>query len=153
MTKQLRLTSSDIFNSPFFKSTVGFDRLFNDLDRVFETTKLNSYPPYNVARITDNDQVSYEIVLAVAGFEEEDIDITLENDHLHIAGESRSLDYGEAYEYLHKGIAERKFVRTFPIAKNIEVRSAKLQNGLLKITLDEIVPEELKPKRIEINKR
>lgn len=149
-SKQLRLTS-DLLNSPLFKNAVGFDRLFNDFLENPSFSSAGGYPPYNVAKVTNEDTVSYEIVLAVAGFKEEDISITVENDQLHISGESPVLDHGDSYEYLHKGIAERKFVRSFKLAKNVEVKSANLVNGLLTITLEQIVPEEEKPKRITIN--
>lgn len=149
MTKQLRLTS-DLLNSPLFKNAVGFDRVLNDF---FDNPSFTQggYPPYNVAKVTKDDAITYEIIIAVAGFREEDINITVENDQLHIAGQSKVLDQGDAYEYLHKGIAERNFNRSFKLAKNIEVKSANLEDGLLKITLEQNVPEEEKPRSIKIN--
>lgn len=151
-SKQLRLTS-DLLNSPLYKMSVGFDRLFDEMFQNPSFASTGGYPPYNVAKLTNTDDcVVYEIVLAVAGFKEEDISITLENDQLHITGESPVLDHGEHYEYLHKGIAERKFTRSFKLAKNVEVRSASLENGLLRVELEQIVPEEKKPKLIPINK-
>lgn len=150
-SKQLRLTS-DLLNSPLYKMSVGFDRLFDDMFANPSFASTGGYPPYNVAKITDNDGgVVYEIVLAVAGFKEEDINITLENDQLHITGESPVLDHGDYYEYLHKGIAERKFTRSFKLAKHVEVKSANLDNGLLRIELEQLIPEEKKPKLIPIN--
>lgn len=149
-SKQLKL-SSDFINSPLFKNAVGFDRLINDFFDNPTFTSTGGYPPYNVAKVTNDEQTIYEIVLAVAGFQEKDINITVENDQLHISGESPVLDQGEQYEYMHKGIAERKFTRSFKLAKNVEVRHASLSNGLLKIELEQIVPDEAKPKRIEIN--
>jgi molecular chaperone IbpA len=150
-SKQLKLTT-DLLNSPLFKNAVGFDRVINDFFDNPTFSSAGGYPPYNVAKVTNEDTISYEIVLAVAGFKEEDINITVENDQLHIAGESPVLDHGDAYEYLHKGIAERKFTRSFKLAKNVEVRSANLDNGLLKIELEQIVPEEEKPRTIKINR-
>lgn len=151
-SKQLRLTS-DLLNSPLYKMSVGFDRLFDDMFQNPSFASTGGYPPYNVAKITDNDgDVVYEIVLAVAGFKEDDISITLENDQLHITGESPVLDHGDHYEYLHKGIAERKFTRSFKLAKNVEVRSAKLEDGILTVELEQLVPEEKKPKLIPINR-
>lgn len=149
-SKQLRFTSSDLLNSPLYKMSVGFDRMFDDMFSNPTFSSSGGYPPYNVAKVTNQDTVNYEIVLAVAGFKEEDIDITWENDQLHITGESPILDHGDQYEYLHKGIAERKFTRSFKLAKNVEVRTATLKDGLLRIVLEHIVPEEQKPKRIEI---
>lgn len=152
MTSKQRRITTDLVNSPIFKMGVGFDKLFNDMfdDPVYNNT--GGYPPYNVARVMNNDLINYEIILAVAGFREEDINITVENDQLHIAGQSKALDHGEAYEYLHKGIAERNFTRSFKLAKNVEVKAADLDNGLLKITLEQIIPEEQKPKQIKINR-
>lgn len=150
-SKQLKITS-DLINSPLFKNAVGFDRLINDFfdNPTFSST--GGYPPYNVARVTNDDETTYEIVLAVAGFKEDDINITVENDQLHITGASPVLDQGDAYEYMHKGIAERKFTRSFKLAKNVEVRDASLSDGLLKIELVQIIPEEELPKSIKINR-
>jgi len=150
-SKQLKLTS-EFINSPLFKNAVGFDRLINDFFDNPTFSSSGGYPPYNVAKLTTGDQVSYEIVLAVAGFKENDISITIEDDQLHIAGESPVLDHGDAYEYMHKGIAERKFTRSFKLAKNVEVKDANLTDGLLKIELEQIVPEEEKPRTIKINR-
>lgn len=153
MTKQIRLTS-DLLNSPLYKMSVGFDRLFDDMFTNPSFASTGGYPPYNVAKVTsDDDNVVYEIILAVAGFQKSDIHITLENDQLHITGESPILDHGDHYEYLHKGIAERKFTRSFKLAKNVEVRSADLENGLLRIQLEQIIPEEKKPKTIPIGSK
>ena len=148
-SKQVRITS-DLFNSPLFKNTVGFDRIFNDM---FDNCSTSGYPPYNVVKVTDKEDVTYEITLALAGFREEDISITVENDQLHIHGESPVLDHSDSYEYLHKGIAERKFTRSFKLAKNVEVESAVLKDGILQIKLVQIVPEELKPTKIKIHSK
>jgi molecular chaperone IbpA len=151
MTKQFRI-SSDLVNSPLFKVAVGFDRLFDDMfeNPIFQST---GYPPYNVARISkeDADDV-YEITLAVAGFTQEDIDITVENNQLKISGKSAVLaeEVDTKVEYLHKGIAERNFVRTFKLAEHVEVEQASLKDGILKVRLQRNVPEAAKPKRIAI---
>lgn len=150
-SKQLRMTS-DLLNTPLYKMSVGFDRIFDEMFSNPTFSSAGGYPPYNVAKITrDEDQIVYEVVLALAGFREEDISITLQNDQLVINGESPVLDHGDSYEYLHKGIAERRFTRTFKLAKNVEVRSANLENGLLTIEIEQIIPEEKKPKSIPIN--
>ena len=149
MTKQLRLTS-DFINTPLFKNAVGFDKVLNEF---FDNPSFTQggYPPYNVARVTNEDKTTYEIILAVAGFREADINITVESDQLHVSGESKALDHGESYEYLHKGIAERNFNRSFKLAKNVEVKGASLTDGLLKIELEQVVPDEEKPRKIKIN--
>lgn len=154
-SKQLRVTS-DLFNSPLYKMSVGFDRLFNDMleNPTFATT--TGYPPYNVARITDtDDNVKYEVTLAVAGFRDEDITVTVEKNQLLVEGKSAALaeDVDTTVEYIHKGIAERNFNRAFQLAENVEVTGAELKDGLLRITLVQIIPEEHKPKQIAINSK
>lgn len=154
-SKQLRVTS-DLFNSPLYKMSVGFDRLFNDMleNPTFATN--TGYPPYNVVRITDTDSnVKYEVTLAVAGFREEDITVTVEKNQLLVEGQSAALaeDVDTTVEYIHKGIAERSFSRTFKLAENVEVTGADLKDGLLRISLVQIVPEEHKPKQIAINSK
>lgn len=151
MTKQIRITS-DLINSPLFKVAVGFDRLFDDMfnNPTFIST---GYPPYNVARISkeDADDV-YEITLAVAGFTQEDIEITVENNQLKISGKSALLaeEVDSGVEYLHKGIAERNFIRTFKLAEHVEVVDASLKDGILKVLLNRNIPETAKSKRIAI---
>ena len=151
MTKQIRITS-DLINSPLYKVAVGFDRLFDDMfnNPTFIST---GYPPYNVARISkeDADDV-YEITLAVAGFTQEDIEITVENNQLKISGKSALLaeEVDSGVEYLHKGIAERNFIRTFKLAEHVEVVDASLKDGILKVLLNRNIPEAAKSKRIAI---
>lgn len=151
MNKHLRLTT-DLVNSPLFKVAVGFDRLFDDM---FENPTFQStgYPPYNVARISKEgaDDV-YEITLAVAGFTQDDIELTVENNQLKISGKSAVLaeEVDTKVDYLHKGIAERNFVRTFKLAEHVEVESAALKDGILKVRLFRNIPEAAKPKRIAI---
>jgi molecular chaperone IbpA len=156
MTKQLaRITPSDLISSPLFKTAVGFDSLLNDLwGNPAYSTSSSGFPPYNLAKLTNNDgETYYEITMALAGFKEENIDIFVENNELKVSGSSAGLYDGEQYsvEYLHQGIAERNFSRSFRLADHVEVRSAELKDGMLRITLEQTLPEELKPKRIEIN--
>jgi molecular chaperone IbpA len=152
MTKQLRITTSDLFNSPLFKVAVGFDRMFDDLASTASFAS-SGYPPYNVARINkENSEDTYEITLAVAGFTMDDIEITVENRQLKVTGTS-TIDaepVDGTVEYLHKGIAERNFNREWRLAEHVEVESAKLRDGLLRIRLTRNVPEAQKPKRIAI---
>lgn len=130
--------------TPFQRSTIGFDRIFNDLDRVLSNTVTNTYPPYNIEKLNENEFV---ISLAVAGFSMNDLEITHENNELTVTGTSP-----EAKEttYLHKGIATRGFSRVFTVADHVEVVNAELENGLLNIYLKREVPEELQPKKIAI---
>jgi molecular chaperone IbpA len=106
----------------------------------------SGYPPYNISK--DSDDV-YEITLAVAGFKKSDIEIELEDGTLKIVGNSAILD-SEEKEYLHKGIAERNFIRTFKLAEYVEVKDAKLEDGILRVSLFRNVPEALKPQKISI---
>lgn len=133
--------------APLFRHSVGFDR-FNDL---FESALRNesgsSYPPYNVEKHGDD---QYRIVIAAAGFQEEDLDLQVERGVLTVAGGKREKS-DESVTYLHHGIAQRAFKLSFRLADHIEVKSAGLQNGLLNIDLVRIVPEEAKAKRIPIN--
>ncbi|MEN5089225.1 Hsp20 family protein [Pseudomonas protegens] len=132
--------------APLFRSSVGFDR-FNDL---FESALRNepgsSYPPYNVEKHADDE---YRIVIAAAGFQEEDLELQVEKGVLTVSGGKR--DANEGVTYLHQGIAQRAFKLSFRLADHIEVKAAALSNGLLNIDLLRVVPEEAKAKRIPIN--
>lgn len=132
--------------APLFRSSVGFDR-FNDL---FETALRNepgsSYPPYNVEKHGDD---QYRIVVAAAGFQEEDLELQVEKGVLTISGGKR--DSNDSVTFLHQGIAQRAFKLSFRLADHIEIKAADLRNGLLSIDLLRIVPEEAKAKRIPIN--
>jgi molecular chaperone IbpA len=153
-SKQLRV-NSDLINSQLYKMSVGFDRLFDEFFTNPVNISASSYPPYNVARITDEDgDISYEITLAVAGFTEADIEIIVEDNHLKVSGKSGVLaeEAGTKVEYIHKGIAERSFTRTLRLADHVEVEKAVLQDGILKIRLVVNIPEEAKPKSIKISK-
>ena len=132
--------------APLFRSSVGFDR-FNDL---FETALRNepgsSYPPYNVEKHGDD---QYRIVVAAAGFQEEDLDLQVERGVLTVSGGKREKSTDNV-TYLHQGIAQRAFKLSFRLADHIEVKGANLVNGLLHVELERIVPEEAKAKRIPI---
>jgi molecular chaperone IbpA len=132
--------------SPLFRSTVGFDRLFDMLDSTPQFDSGQGYPPYNIER---TDDTHYRITLAVAGFAENDLSVEVRESVLTIQGKRE--DEASQTAYLHHGIAGRAFERRFQLAENVEVRGAGLQNGLLHIDLERIVPEEKKPRRIAIN--
>ena len=138
-----RLTTLDLPH--FHRATVGFDRMFQDMDRMFENSKSNGYPPYNIAQINDDE---YMISIAVAGFGMDNLDITLDKNILTIEGTAPKGD--EDVNYLHKGIGSRSFRRQFTLADHIEVRQAGLELGMLNIHLMRNVPEELQPKKIAI---
>ena len=132
---------------PKASAWVGFDRVWNDLERVQEQTrKLVTYPPYNVKKIDEN---HYVIQLAVAGFSEGDVDIQVEGQVLSITGSTnRDNKYGA--EYLVQGISMRDFERTFTLAEHVEVTKASVTNGILSIELERIIPLEKMPKKIDI---
>ncbi|AVX36196.1 heat shock chaperone IbpA [Yersinia massiliensis] len=130
--------------APLYRSAIGFDRLFNLLESGQNQTN-GGYPPYNVELVDDN---HYRIAIAVAGFAEKDLDITTQDNLLIVRG-SRA---GEPAQrtYLYQGIAERNFERKFQLAEHVKIKGANLVNGLLYIDLERVVPENLKPRRIEI---
>ncbi len=129
--------------SPLFRSTVGYDRLFDMLDSVADTSQ--SYPPYNIERTDEN---HYRISVAVAGFAEKDLSVDVRDGVLSVAGKHEDSD---KQSYLHRGIAGRAFERRFQLAEHVEVKGARLEHGLLHVDLERIVPEEKKPRRITIN--
>ena len=140
-----RLTTLDL--PQLHRATIGFDRLFNELDRQFANSPNgNGYPPYNIAQINEDE---YMISLAVAGFGMDNLDITKDKNILTIEGTSPKGD--ENVNYLHKGIASRNFRREFTLADHVEVNSATLELGMLNVHLKREVPEALKPKTIKIN--
>ena len=132
--------------TPLFRSTVGFDRLADMLDSVSQFDASQSYPPYNIERTDEN---HYQITLAVAGFGDQDLNVEVREGVLTVQG--KRAGEAEKTHYLYQGIAGRSFERRFQLAENVEVRGARLANGLLHVDLERIVPEEKKPRRISIN--
>jgi len=137
-----RLTTLDL--PQLHRATVGFDRMFNELEFVNRSNS-TGYPPYNVVEINENE---YMISLAVAGFGMDNLDITLEKNVLTVEGNAPKGD--EEVNYLHKGIGGRNFRRQFTLAEHIEVEQAGLELGMLNIHLVRNVPEAQKPKKIAI---
>lgn len=133
--------------SPLYRSTVGFDRLFTMLDSLAQPETAQTYPPYNIERTGED---AYRISMAVAGFSENDIAIEAHRNVLSIKGERKDEGNGEGSEVLYRGIAARAFERRFQLADHVEVTGAALKNGLLHIDLTRHVPEEHKPRKIEI---
>jgi molecular chaperone IbpA len=130
--------------SPLFRSTVGFDRLF-DLVETAQRAGEDHYPPYNIERLTDD---RYQITLAVAGFSPDEISITAEQNVVTIEGnKAEKADR----EFLYRGISTRQFKRQFSLADYVQVKDAAFDNGLLRIELLREIPEAMKPRRIAIN--
>jgi molecular chaperone IbpA len=134
--------------SPLSRSTVGFDRLFDTLGQVAQFDAGQSYPPYNIERTSEN---RYRVTVAVAGFGEKDLNVEVKDGVLTVAGKHDDSASSEGKSVLYQGIAGRAFERRFQLADHVEVRGAKLENGLLHVDLEQIVPEEKKPRRIQIN--
>ena len=138
-----RLTTLDLPN--FHRATIGFDRLFDEMEARFANSASNGYPPYNIAQINEDE---YMISLAVAGFGMDNLDVTKDGNILRVEGTSPKGD--ETVNYLHKGIGGRNFRREFTLADHVEVQNANLELGMLNIHLKREVPEELQPKKIKI---
>lgn len=132
--------------SPFYRSTVGFDRLFNLLDTATKVDQGSTYPPYDIEATGEN---QYRITMAVAGFGEADLEIESRENALTIKGNKAGTE--DEKRYLYHGIAGRSFERRFQLADHVVVSGAKLENGLLHVELKREVPEALKPRKIEIS--
>jgi molecular chaperone IbpA len=133
--------------SPLFRSTVGFDRMSRLLDTAMEQAERSeNYPPYNIEKTGED---AYRITLAVAGFSQDDIEITAQENQLVVKA-SHDAEADNEKQFLHRGIAGRAFERTFQLADHIRVVSAEMENGLLHIALEREIPEALKPRTIEV---
>ncbi|WP_151704136.1 Hsp20 family protein [Nitrincola alkalilacustris] len=133
--------------TPLYRSSVGFDRLASLLDTALRSEQASGgYPPYNIEITGEN---RYEITLAVAGFEESELELNVEKGVLTVRG--RKAESQEERRFLHQGIATRTFERKFNLADHVEVSGAELKNGLLTISLIREIPEAMKPRRIQIN--
>lgn len=131
--------------TPLYRSTVGFDTLFNMLDNFGGVDAASGYPPYNIEKQDEN---AYRISLALAGFSDEDLDIEVKENRLLITGKKAADD---KTDYLHQGIAARAFERTFQLADHVEVVGAHLENGLLHIDLKRELPEKMKARKVAIS--
>ncbi len=130
--------------SPLFRSAIGFDRLFDLLDDAGHGETVGNWPPYDIAKTGEND---YRITMAVAGFAENELNVIHQPNMLEVSGEKSDAD---DTHYLHRGIARRSFRRRFELADHVTVDGARLENGLLSVDLRREIPEEMKPRRIEI---
>lgn len=137
-----RLTTFDV--NKLTPHSVGLDRLFDDMFRFVEHAPATNYPPYNIVQNGEH----FQIEMALAGVAYEDLDITLANGQLTIAHTPQEVE--KDWNYVHKGIAQRKFERTFTLADDVVVNGARMENGMLYVELERIIPEEKKPRKIEI---
>lgn len=132
--------------TPLYRSAIGFDRLAQLLNDAQRNDATPSYPPYNIELVSED---NYRIVMALAGFNRDEIDITFERDSLHVVGRKQRDDAERTY--LHRGIAARDFEQRFQLANHVKVTGASFDNGMLNIELVREVPEALKPRKIVIN--
>jgi molecular chaperone IbpA len=142
------MTLGRISFGPLHHSTLGFDRFFDEAERLLKTdlTKVSpAFPPHNIIKLDDN---RYLVELAVAGFAEAEIDISVEDNYLTIKGEKKDKDTDVTY--IHRGIGTRSFTKTITVADTVEVRGAEFKDGILKIGLENVIPDHKKPRKIEI---
>lgn len=134
--------------TPYRRSTVGFDRLFDLIENSARLQQGDNYPPFNIERVSED---RYRVTLAVAGFKADEIDITAQQNLLQISGRKDEVPQDERANYLHLGIANRSFERRFELADFVRVENANLADGLLVIELVREVPDAMKPRKIAIN--
>jgi molecular chaperone IbpA len=140
-----RLTSLDL--SPFYRNSIGVDRLFDRLISQIDTASSTNYPPYNILKTGEN---TFEVQVAVSGFSQGEIEVNVKDGDLVITGEKTETVLPEGHEYTHQGISARRFIRTFSLADYVEVDSAICQDGILTVKLERHIPEAMKPKTIAI---
>lgn len=134
--------------SPLYRSFIGFDHLASMIDTASRNEKQTSYPPYNIELLAED---KYRITMAVAGFAKEHIAIEVQESSLKVTGNKESKS--EEPKFLHKGISERNFERKFQLGDHVKVLAADLENGLLHIDLERVIPEAKKPRNIEIGSK
>jgi molecular chaperone IbpA len=139
-----KITAFDL--SPLYRNAIGVDRLFDRIVNQMDHAAATNYPPYNIVETGEN---TYEVQVAVAGFSQGDLEITVKDGELIITG-SKTDTLPEGYVVRHHGISARKFIRTFSLGDYVEVRTAIARDGILTVKLERIVPESAKPKTIAI---
>ena len=139
------MTTFDL--SPLYRTAIGFDRLADMLSNASRVDS-NGYPPYNIASLGED---RYRITMAVAGFSQDEIELVSEHNTLTVSGAKKETENREEGEYLYRGIATRSFERRFQLADHVEVDGARLEHGLLHIDLKLELPEQMKPRKIEIS--
>jgi len=140
-----RLTTLDL--NPLYRNSVGVDRLFDRLMHQMDTASSTNYPPYNILKTGDN---TYKIEVAVAGFTQGEVTVTVNEGNLIITGEKGETELPEGTSYEYQGISARRFIRTFTLADYVEVTDAVSKDGILTVTLERQIPEAMKPKTIVI---
>jgi molecular chaperone IbpA len=130
--------------TPYRRTTVGFDRLFDILENAGRSSGSDNYPPFNIERVSETE---YVVTIAVAGFKPQEIDITAQQNLLVVAGQKEA-ESNDNRDFLHVGIANRNFERRFQLADHVFVKAADMADGLLIVQLERVVPDELKPRKI-----
>lgn len=133
--------------APLFRHSVGFDRFDDWLESVLRADQSNGYPPYDIIREQDG---TYRVVMAVAGFGRDELDITVQENLLRITGKPRESAPDDTRTWLHRGIARRAFERSFRLADHVQVEGARFEDGLLVVALTRVVPESAKPRQVPI---
>jgi molecular chaperone IbpA len=144
---QYRLSTFDL--PTLRRHTIGFDRLFNELSRTFENSKtVDNYPPHNVLQTGDN---TYTVELAVTGFREDELSVQMKDKLLRVEGtHDLATEEAATVEYIHRGLAQRNFIKEWTLPEHMEVKSVRVRNGIMFIMLEQLIPEEQKPKSIAI---
>jgi molecular chaperone IbpA len=141
-----KITTLDL--SPFYRNSIGVDKLFDRLmGQIDAGGTTQNYPPYNIVKTGEN---TFEVQVAVAGFSQGEIEVSVKDGNLIVTGEKINTELPEGHEYTHQGISARRFVRTFSLADYVEVDSAIAQDGILTIKLERHIPDAMKPKTIAI---
>jgi molecular chaperone IbpA len=135
--------------SPLYRSFIGFDHLASMIDAANRNEKQASYPPYNIELLSED---KYRITMAIAGFSKEEVSVEVENNTLTVKG-LKATKKDESRQFLHKGISERNFERKFQLGDYVKVLAADIENGLLHIDLERVIPESKKPRKIEIGSK
>jgi len=128
------------------RALLGFDNLFDNFEQRFANQINNTYPPYNVLK---HDEDSYELEIAVTGFEQEDITVEIDQNQLIVKGQRKTVELAEP-TYLHRGLATRDFTRSWTLAEHMEVGAGNIKNGVLTVELKRVVPEALKPRVLKL---
>lgn len=139
-----KITTLDL--SPFYRASIGVDRLFDRIVNQIDTTTTTNYPPYNIVKTGDN---TFEIQVAVAGFTQGELEVNFHDGQLIVTGEKKTIPNPD-HVYHHQGISARKFMRTWPLADYMEVIDAVAKDGILTVSLEQRLPEAMKPKAIAI---
>jgi len=141
-----KITAFDL--APFYRTSIGVDRLFDRIINQIDTAASNNYPPYNIVKTGDS---TFELQLAVAGFAQNELTITVKDGMCTVTGERGERELPEGHEYFYQGISARRFVRSWPLGEYVEVREAQLRDGILTVRLEQVLPESARPKTIAIS--